>query len=136
MEEQIGRDSRLDLRYVSGEMSKTAESVKADSYDLVFIDDSTYPEERAETIRMIANKGARLTVVVVHDFEVKLYRQAAALFDNRFRCTALNPNTGILWNHAHIKQGKLKLLNNIIRQHRDALAHDELSGWNNAFSDY
>src|ERR1051325_6955780 len=106
MEEQVGRDSRLDLRHVRGEMSKKAETVEVDSYDLVFIDDSTSSEERAETIRMIASKRARLTVVIVHDFEVKLYQQAAGLFNNRFRCTVLNPNTGILWNDAHINQRK------------------------------
>jgi predicted O-methyltransferase YrrM len=133
IEEQSGGDSRLTLRNVIGEMSAFAESIKLDQYDLIFIDDSTRAEDRAETIQVIANKRERLTVVVVHDYEIKLYQQAASLFLNRFRCNALNPNTGILWNDAHIGLKKLRAVNNVIRQHRNVLEPDELRKWGRAF---
>lgn len=66
-------------------------------YDLIFIDDGQRAEERAATIRRVADEKPS-GVVVVHDFDNAAYQDAAAGFERRRVFDGLTPHTALLWN--------------------------------------
>ncbi|HEX8098458.1 MAG TPA: class I SAM-dependent methyltransferase [Pyrinomonadaceae bacterium] len=125
-------DSRVELKLVEGPMSAAATRADLDGYDLIFVDDSVKADERAATIGEVARKCRGGSVVVIHDFEVADYRRAARAFAGQFTFVALNPHTGVAWNHARLDARRLKNLNSLIRRHRRGLRPDDLAGWVNA----
>jgi hypothetical protein len=66
------------------------------AFDLILVDNATSSGERAKTIRTVANRKPR-AVVVVHDYEQFLYRDAAQ-FDNKWVYNQAEPWTGVCWN--------------------------------------
>jgi hypothetical protein len=126
---QTDGDWRVKLEHVEGQMHSAANGIELDDYELAFIDDSTTPEERAITIYEIAAKQAASTIVVIHDFEVPLYRQAAKSFAHNFKFNTFNPHTGVVWNDAAISKSKLRQLRSLIKRHSKHLEPDDIGGW-------
>lgn len=125
-------DSRIKLTFVQGEMSAAAIKTDPRKYGLVFIDDSAPRTNlRSATIRAVGRWGARLAVV--HDFETFAYRRAARYFAHRYRFKALVPNTGVLWNGTATTLEQLRLLDNLIKRHRQELEPEDISGWASVF---
>lgn len=125
----VADDPRAEMMPVSGAMSRAMAATEIDAYDLIFLDDSTSAEERAATIREVAAKQPVSTIVVIHDYEVQAYRQAARAFVNRFNFDCLAPNTGIVWNNAAINKRDLRALNTFIKRYSKHYEPDDLSGW-------
>ena len=132
--EMTGRDSRFKLEFVNQPMGMAVTNMPAEDYDLVFVDDSQTYQERAETIRKVADKFSAAKLVVIHDSEVPLYQSAASKFRNRFTFTALNPNTDLVWNNIPVNRTLLKDLNTTITRHSQSLNSDDLDGWITLFA--
>lgn len=127
--EAAGDDPRISLKLVGKPMSAAVVSIAFADYDLVFIDDSHSSAERAATIAEIGRHCAPANVVVIHDYEIEAYRDASNPFRNRFRFTALNPNTGVVWNEVPIRKSELRRLNRLIRKHSRHLDPADVLGW-------
>lgn len=126
---QAGNDSRLDLSLVSGAMSRAIMETALQSFDIIFIDDSTSGEQRAETIREVVKKLGQSQIAVIHDYETKLYRKAVKGVLNHFRFDSLNPNTGVVWNHAPITKRQLQKLQAIIKKNCKHVLPDDIRQW-------
>jgi predicted O-methyltransferase YrrM len=127
--EVIGDDPRVSLRLVEKPVSAAVGSIAFAYYDLVFIDDSHSSAERAATIAEVARHCAPANVVIIHDYEIEAYRDASKPFRNRFCFTALNPNTGVVWNEVPIHRSELRRLNRLIRKHSRHLDPADIPGW-------
>jgi hypothetical protein len=115
LRQQVGADPRLNLHFVPGAVASVAGAIDLEQFDLIFIDDSSTADERSATIRAVSTKRPRRPVVVVHDFELLVYRAAAQLFKHRYRLTGLNPNTGVLSNEAPLCKQQLRALDRLLR---------------------
>jgi len=133
---QTDSDLRVKLEHVKGQMRSAVLDIELNNYDLVFIDDSTTAEDRAATIYGIAAKRADSTVIVIHDFEVSLYRQAIKSFANKFKFDTLNPHTGIAWNKANLSKRKLRQLRSLIKRHSKYLEPDDIKGWSQVLNNF
>lgn len=130
LSEVVRDDPRVDLVTVQKPMSEAVAGLRAGDYGLVLVDDSTGQAERIETIRNVAaSASGSAALVVIHDYEWKVYQQAAAKFRRRFAFTALVPNTGVLWNKAQVEFRRLEELNALIAEHRDRIKPQDFSGW-------
>lgn len=130
MSEVVREDARVDLVTVAKPMSEAVAKFQAGTYDLVLVDDSTGQDERAETIRRVADDSTGSTaLVMIHDYEWELYQEAAAQFRRRFQFTALVPNTGVVWNKAPVRFRQLKRLNALIEAHSRRTKPQDLQEW-------
>ena len=131
IQRQVGPEARLDLRLVEGAVSSIVREIDLEQFDLILIDDSVTGEDRAKTIRAVADKHPRRAIVVVHDFEYYPYRVAARPFKHCFRFTGQNPNTGLLWNDANLNFSQLRNLNKVLQKIGEK---ESLDAWVSAFS--
>lgn len=129
--ELVRQDARVRFEFVNGSMSTSINNIQFENYDLIFIDDSLTSEDRAKTIRQVSQNCHSSNVVIIHDYEVRLYREASKIFPNRFTFTALNPNTGIVWSEAPLKKSLLRKLDAVIARHSKRIKSDDLHGWKN-----
>ena len=111
-------DPRFKLSYIQGDIYVAIDEALVNQKDIIFIDDSVNAVERAATIRAVCKYTNASTVLVIHDYETKLYRDSVQGFSNSFRFTAFNPNIGILWNDASISPIKLRNLNNFFKKNQ------------------
>ena len=65
--------------------------------------------------------------MVMHDFEYIIYRRAAKKFENVYRFTALNPNTGVAWAGNRLERRPLRQPDKAIRQ--SGIAPNDIAGW-------
>lgn len=123
-------DPRLRMRYVPEPIESILSELDLAEYDLVLVDSSTEAARRAALIRELADRSTGTGLVVVHDFEIDLYKRAAKGFLNRVHYSALNPCTGVLW-HAERDGEKrtLKGIRRIISRQAEALAPDDIESW-------
>ena len=105
---QVGTEPRLNLHLLDGAVASFVDAMELEQFDLILIDDSVNSDERSATIRSVAAKRPVRPIVAVHDFEVPPYRAASRPFRHRFRFTALNPNTGLLWNDGSVTRSVLR----------------------------
>ena len=127
----VKADPRATVTSVSKPMSAAVSGIRFEDYDLVFIDDSATYEERAETIRSVAQQSTQAKLTVIHDYECALYQEAAAAFANRFAFTALVPHTGLVWNKFSVEAGNLRALNRLIKKHARRIPPEDTSNWIN-----
>ena len=125
----ISHDPRFRLQLVPHPVSTSAAQVLLEGYDLIFIDDSTCWQDRAATIRQVADRCSSSSHVVIHDYEVQPYREAAILFPHRFGFTALNPATGVAWKKDSINLVELKRMNSLIKRYSRLIEPDDLRRW-------
>jgi len=120
-------DPRITLRLTQDPMCKVVQEIDLSEYDLVFIDDSTTIEERAATIKRIAeSRSARLAVI--HDFEIPEYRRSCSMFRNKYEVRGLNPSTGVAWNSG-IRKEQLTRVNSIICRNSSMVDLSDVKTW-------
>ncbi len=127
----VGGDERFVLNVVSGAISEAVGRFDLRSFDLVLIDDSQHAIERAATIRAVFDAGTERTWIVVHDYEVFDYQNAAAGFKHRFTFKGYNPQTGLVFNST--PRHDFKGLDKLIRTNSARLQPDDLAGWLQVF---
>jgi hypothetical protein len=123
-------DPRLRMRHVPEPIESILSELDLAEYDLVLVDSSTEAARRAALILELADRSTGTGLVVIHDFEIDLYKRAAEGFLNRVEYSALNPCTGVLW-HAERDGEKrmLKGIRRIISRQAKALAPDDIESW-------
>lgn len=119
------KDDRWTLQLVNGEISESVGDLDLEVFDLILIDDSKTSAQRAATIRTIALKQPLHPWIVIHDFEVDEYRDAASGFKHRHRFRAYNPETGVVGNRG----GEWKTIDRVIRSKAKLLEPDALEHW-------
>ena len=123
----VGHDERCVPNVVDGAISDAVGRFDLESFDLVLIDDSKNASERAATIRAVFKAGIKRPWIVVHDYEVFDYQNAAAGFKHRFTFRGYNPHTGLVLNST--PQHDFKALDKLIRTNSARLEPDDLAGW-------
>ena len=126
IEEAAQQDPRWSLHVVNGEIRESIADLDLETYDLILIDDSKTSAQRAATIRAIARKQPQHAWIVIHDFEVDEYREAASGFKHRHRFRAYNPETGVVANSNHIGW---RIVDRVIRSKSKTLEPDAIEAW-------
>jgi precorrin-6B methylase 2 len=126
IQEAAKDDPRWTLQLVSGEICESIPDLE--SFDLILIDDSKTSAQRAATIRAVAAKQPQHPWIVIHDFEVDEYRDAASAFKHRHRFRAYNPETGVIANSSLDLRG----LNRSLKQNAKSLDPDNITAWSSA----
>jgi predicted O-methyltransferase YrrM len=123
----VATDTRVEFVEYKGHICSAIREMNLGKFDLIFIDDSMDADQRASTIVQVSqNPGG--AIVVMHDFENIIYRRASKKrFENVFRFTALNPNTGVAWAGNRLERPLLRRMNKAIRQ--SGIAPDDIAGW-------
>jgi len=121
------KDDRWTLQLVNGEIADSVPNLE--SFDLILIDDSKTSVQRAKTIRAVARKQPQRPWIVIHDFEVEEYREAATGFKYRHRFRAYNPEAGVVGN----QMAEWKTLDRIIRSKAKLLEPDAIAEWIDSF---
>ena len=126
-------DIRLKLELVTDPVNKLLPHLLSARYDLVFVDNAQEVSQRANTIRTLSEHFVGNGLVVIHDFEVAEYREAASRFDHRFEFTALNPTTGVAWQGMSYFRRPLRDIARMVRLNAKHLAPDAIEDWATAF---
>lgn len=122
-------DHRVTVEKVEATMVSAASGVRFSDYDLVLVDDSTAYSDRAKTIQSISERWQGHNLLVMHDYEVPLYKEASRAFANRFSFTALLPNTGVAWNKAPLRVEQLQDLNRLLSDHAKQIPPEDAAEW-------
>lgn len=128
-----GHDPRLHAVHVEGTMAQAAETIDCTRHDLIFVDDSTSEQQRANTITALSSQAGNGHPVVIHDFDVKKYRWAARRLRNRFVFTALNPQTCVACLAANRSREVLASVNEIIAAHSHSVCEENAKEWQRIF---
>lgn len=129
IQETAKDDRRWTLQSVNGEISASVADLDLESFDLVLIDDSKTSAQRVETIRTIAAKQPKHPWIVIHDFEVKEYRDAASGFKHCYRFRAYNPETGVVGN----QMNEWHIIDRLIKSKAKLLEPDAVAEWVDSF---
>jgi len=130
---KIGDDNRIKLIYINCEMNSVVSKIKLSEYDLIFIDDSIDSISRSETIKKVINQCDSQNIIVIHDYEIKRYRQASKGISHRFDFNAIFPNTGLVWDKKSIDKSILKKLNNLIYNNSRIIKATDIDLWKQKF---
>jgi Methyltransferase domain len=125
IEQTAKHDDRWTLQLVKGEIADSIAHIDLEAFDLILIDDSKTSTQRAATIRTVARKEPRHPWIVIHDFEVEEYREAASGFNHRHRFRAYNPETGVVGNRA----AEWKTIDRVIRSKAKLFEPDAIEQW-------
>ena len=123
------RDPRLKLTVINGPIHAIIDHIDLSAFDIVFIDDSVTIRERVKTIEAVASGFHGSGMVVIHDYERAINRQAAMAIKNRFNFSGLNPNTGIGWREAGIQRRSLRVLNALLESNAQRIQPDDVNRW-------
>lgn len=105
VENRLKDDPRLHLQSVAS-VEEFVRNSDISAYDLILIDDSSTPEQRARTIRQVLKKASRHSVIVVHDIEQPEYWPVVPEDALVFNLSALYPTTGVIGS-GRIERGDL-----------------------------
>ena len=130
----VTNDARANIHVVPAPMADVIENIDLQAYDLIFVDDSTSEGHRVATIRALSKHRPPKSFIVIHDFEVQSYIDAARSFRNRYAMKSFNPETGVLWQNGAELRDVLKEIDSVIRRHAGYLQPDDLDAWLHAFS--
>ena len=128
IQEAAKDNDRWTLQLVNGEISEAVSDLNLEAFDLILIDDSKTSTQRAATIRAAARQQPQHPWLVIHDFEVQEYRDAASAFKHRHRFRAYNPETGLVSNSAV----DVRALHRSLKQNAKSIEPDDLKAWSNA----
>jgi len=117
-------DQRWALKLVDGEIADAVTHLDLEAYDLILIDDSKSSAQRAATIHAVAACEPQRPWIVIHDYEVDEYRNAATGFKHRYRFKTYNPQTGLVCN----QPAEVKRLGRILTENKQ-LEPDDLERW-------
>ena len=127
-------DPRLRIRHVPEPIESVLPELDLAQYDLILVDSSSEAARRAALIGALADRFTGTCLVVIHDFEIESYKQAAKGFSNRVDYSAFNPCTGVLWQAKRDCEKKvLKNIRRIISRHAKACAPDDVESWAGVF---
>ena len=87
------------------------------AYDLIFVDDSISIAERTRTLRSVLNRARASAVVVVHDYEVRSYRNCRQPPWYGHTSSVWRPFTGVLYRDRRLRR-QLDRLELVIRRER------------------
>ena len=124
---EAAKDDRWTLQLVKGEIADSVPDLE--SFDLILIDDSKTSAQRAATIRAVARKQPQHPWIVIHDFEVEEYREAASGFKHRYRFRSYNPETGVVAN----QMTDWKMVDRVIRSRAKVFEPDAIAKWMEVF---
>lgn len=127
--EENRREPRLNLRLVEDPLETVLRQLPLNAYDLLLVDHSDKYEIRAATISFLANCAPGRTLVMLHDYEIPLYRRAARGFRHRFEFTAFTPSTCLACGHSPVRRGALRSLERAIKRHARTLRPDDAAAW-------
>ena len=105
-------DVRWELKFADQEIADVVSELDLEAFDLILIDDSKTSEQRVRTIRAVAGKQPQRPLIVIHDYEVEEYRNAAKSFSQRHAFRVYNPQTGLVSNKPN---GNLKSLDRLLK---------------------
>ena len=131
LSEVAKNDDRWVLNLVAGEIAESVSDLDLEAFDLILIDDSRTSEQRAATIRGVASRRPQRPWILIHDFEVAEYQQAARGFSQRYSFKAYNPQSGLVFNKPHTA---VKSLNKVLKEKSKSLEPDDVKGWLAVFS--
>jgi predicted O-methyltransferase YrrM len=129
IQEAVKADERWTFKQVDGEIADSISFLDLEAFDLILIDDSKTSVQRAATIRAIAQQRPKRPLIVIHDYEVDVYRNAAKEFRRRYAFKAYNPHTGLVSN----KACDMRSLGRVLKENRTSLEPDDVEGWLSAF---
>ena len=118
------RDARWTIDMIDGDIAGCISNLDLEGFDLILIDDSKTSAERAATIRAIANRQPQHPWIVIHDFDVEEYRNAARGFQQQHSFRAYNPHTGLACN----KPFDVASLDRLLKQNKH-LPPDDINAW-------
>ena len=118
-------DERWTLQLVKGAIADTVSKLDLESFDLILIDDSKTSAQRSATIRAVGQKRPQHPWIVIHDFEVDEYQQAATSFGCRHRFKAYNPETGLVSNSVV----NTRTLARLLKDNAKTLQPDDVNAW-------
>ena len=130
----VTTDARANIHVVPAPIARVIENIDLHAYDLIFVDDSTSEQDRVTTIRALSQHRPPASLVVIHDFEVESYIEAARAFRHRYAFKAFNPETGVLWQNGADMRDVLKEIDSVIKRHARYLQPDDVDAWLQAFS--
>lgn len=129
--QQSVKDDRWVLNLLSGEIADSVTDLDLDAFDLILIDDSESSAQRVSTIRAIAKRQPQRPLIVVHDFEVKDYQNAASGLGKRYVFKAYNPHTALVCQRR--AGGEIRLMSRLLKEKSKQLEPDDVKGWMSAF---
>jgi hypothetical protein len=131
--ERTTADPRITLTTVAGAIADAVPEIDFSQYELVFIDDSTCVADRARTIASVVGNCSADCVLIIHDFEQRVYRAAARPYGSAFSFTSFNPNTGVLWRGAKLRKAALKCMSKSINSQCRRFRPDDVPSWSRLF---
>lgn len=126
--ELVPKEHQTSLHLTEGAVHSVVEASALQGYDLIFVDDSRNSLQRAETIERIVECQTS-SPILIHDFEHKIYQKATKNVSHMFIFSALNPNTGIVWNGNRIVKSRLSKLNKVIKSYASQIELDDRIAW-------
>ncbi|HEU5336142.1 MAG TPA: hypothetical protein VFU27_09275 [Terriglobales bacterium] len=127
--EENRREPRLRLCLAEDPLETALLQLPLNGYDLLLVDHSDKYEVRAATIAFLAKCPPARALVVLHDYEIPLYRRAARGFPQRFEFTAFTPSTCVSCGHFPVPGAALRLLDSAIKRHARTLRPEDAAGW-------
>ena len=128
---EIGKnDERWILNLVNGDIADCIPHLNLEDYDLILIDDSKSSTQRAATIHAVAACQPERSWIVIHDYEVEEYRNAARGFEQRYAFKTYTPQTALVCNKP---AREVKSLSPLLKEHSKNLQLDDVEGWLSAF---
>ena len=132
LQESAQEDRRWTLKVVQGDIANFISNLDLEPFDLLLIDDSVTAVQRTATIDAVVNKRPQHPSIVIHDFEVEEYRNAARGFGQVTRFRAYNPETGLVAN-TPIDADSLISMDRLLKEQAKTLQPDDVEGWVSAF---
>jgi hypothetical protein len=122
-------DERLEMIAVEGSMADAASRDLLQGCQLVLIDDSRSADDRSATIRAVVSQLPEDALLLIHDFEVVQYQQAADHLPYRFVFDALLPMTAVLSSQPLGRVRTYRKANRTIRRFAHCTPLDAIDEW-------
>lgn len=112
------------LHYSFVKMTKFVNNFDINLYDLVLLDDSDSLEDRAATIYNVTKKANR-PIILIHDFEQKLYQQAVQSEFRKFVFDTVEPFTAVLWKkESELVESKDEFIRKVFTSFKELIARE------------
>ena len=95
--DKVGQDDRWTYKAQAGEIVDLAKTVNISDFDLCLIDDSTTIEGRSATIKYVTRTNIGSAILVLHDFDIEIYRASVWEKLNTFTLWKVSPGVGVAW---------------------------------------
>ena len=133
MIEKMNSDGRHRVVGVDGKIADNVHAKLFAGCDLVLVDDSTNAADRAATIVETVKHLPATCLLVVHDFEIPVYRQGVGELGSCDVCDALIPATGVLSRNRVVNRRWFRQVNALIRKRSRDIPVNDSEAWREAF---